>query len=125
MRGRDFFSTFRGHRVPNVNFIGRKTWWFSLSGAFVLLSLIGLFARGLNYSIDFKGGSQLEFPNRSGASELVSRVDRTVARSTFKPDSSSSRTMPALLMSTSSRAKVFLITSRKAWMLSAEVTSSG
>ena len=68
MRGRDFFSTFRGHRVPNVNFIGRKAWWFSLSGAFVLLSLIGLFARGLNYSIDFKGGSQLEFPNRSGAS---------------------------------------------------------
>mgnify|MGYP003296426744 CR=1 FL=1 len=61
MRGRDFFSTFRGHRVPNVNFIGRKTWWFSVSGAFVLLSLIGLFARGLNYSIDFKGGSQLSF----------------------------------------------------------------
>jgi preprotein translocase subunit SecF len=68
MRGRDVFSTFRGHRVPNVNFIGRRYWWFGFSGAFVLLSVVGLFARGLNFSIDFKGGSQLAFPNRSGAS---------------------------------------------------------
>jgi preprotein translocase subunit SecF len=68
MRIRDAVATFRGHRVPNLNLIGRRTWWFTLSGTFILLSLVGLFLRGLNFSIEFKGGSQLEFQDKSGAS---------------------------------------------------------
>src|SRR5919197_1251105 len=60
-------ATFRGHHIPSIDFLGRKRWWFALSGAFVVLSLVGLFARGLNFSIDFKGGALLEFPNKSGA----------------------------------------------------------
>jgi preprotein translocase subunit SecF len=58
-------STFRGHREPHFDFIGRTWYWFALSGFFVLLSLIGLFAKGLNYSIDFKGGAQLQYPNET------------------------------------------------------------
>ena len=61
-------GTFRGHRVPNIDFMGRKKWWFALSGFFIVLSLVGLFARGLNFSIEFKGGALLQFPNKSGAS---------------------------------------------------------
>src|SRR5712691_10937586 len=68
MRIREAISTFRGHRVPNIELIGRKSWWFALSGALIVLSLVGLFASGLNFSIDFKGGSLLSFPDRSGAS---------------------------------------------------------
>jgi preprotein translocase subunit SecF len=68
MRIRDAISTFRGHRVPNFNIVDRKWWGFGLSGVFILLSLTGLVASGLNYSIDFKGGSVLQFPDRSGAS---------------------------------------------------------
>jgi preprotein translocase subunit SecF len=68
VRIRDAAATFRGHRVPNLNLIGRRTWWFALSGTFILLSLVGLFVRGLNFSIEFKGGSQLEFQDKSGAS---------------------------------------------------------
>jgi preprotein translocase subunit SecF len=68
MNLRESISTFRGHRVPELNVIARRNWWFALSGFFILMSLIGLFARGLNFSIEFKGGSLLEFPNRSGAS---------------------------------------------------------
>src|SRR5881227_1544550 len=68
MNVRRAVATFRGHHVPNVDFIGRKRIWFALSGFLVLLSLVGLFARGLNFSIAFKGGALLEFPNRSGAS---------------------------------------------------------
>jgi len=34
---------------------------------FILLSLVGLIVNGLNFSIEFKGGSQLQFPNKSGA----------------------------------------------------------
>jgi preprotein translocase subunit SecF len=68
MSVRSAFSTFRGHRVPNVDFMGRKNWWFALSGFFIVISLVGLFARGLNFSIEFKGGALLVFPDRSGAS---------------------------------------------------------
>jgi len=68
VRIRDAVATFRGHRVPNLNLIGRRNWWFALSGTFILLSLVGLFVRGLNFSIEFKGGSQLELQDESGAS---------------------------------------------------------
>jgi preprotein translocase SecF subunit len=73
-------ATFRGHRVPNIDFLSRKRVrvWFGLSGAFIVLALVGLIARGLNFSIEFRGGSQLEFPNRSGAS--VGDYDRVMSR---------------------------------------------
>jgi preprotein translocase subunit SecF len=68
MRFREAVSTFRGHRVPSIDFIRRRNWWFALSGAFIVLSLVGLIAQGLNFSIEFKGGSILELPNKKGAS---------------------------------------------------------
>jgi preprotein translocase subunit SecF len=78
MNLRDSISTFRGHRVPELDLIARRNWWFALSGLFIVLSLTGLVARGLNFSIEFKGGSLLEFPNRSGAS--VSDYQAVMAR---------------------------------------------
>ncbi|MFL5737384.1 MAG: protein translocase subunit SecF [Actinomycetota bacterium] len=66
MRLHEAVSTFRGHRVPHLRIIEHKTWWFTISGAFVVLSLLGLFARGLNLSIDFEGGAQLQYPDNTG-----------------------------------------------------------
>ncbi len=68
MRVREAVNTFRGHRVPAIRLVERKNWWFALSGFFIVLSLVGLFARGLNFSIDFKGGALLTLPDQSGAS---------------------------------------------------------
>lgn len=68
MNLRTALSTFRGHRVPHVDFIGRRNYWFALSGVLIALSLFGLFYRGLNFSIAFTGGASLEFQNASGAS---------------------------------------------------------
>jgi len=65
---RQAVNTFRGHRVPHLNLIAHKRWWFALSGLFIVLSFVGLIARGLNFSIEFKGGSLLQFPNTSGGS---------------------------------------------------------
>ncbi len=67
MNIRRAIATFRGNHVPTIDFLGRRKWWFALSGTFIVLSLVGMFARGLNYSIDFKGGAQLQFPDKSGA----------------------------------------------------------
>ena len=54
-------NTFRGHRVPNLNLVAHKRWWFALSGTFIVLSLFGLIFRGLNFSIEFKGGTEFAF----------------------------------------------------------------
>jgi preprotein translocase subunit SecF len=67
MNLREAVNTFRGHRVPHLNLIAHKRWWFALSGLFIVLSLTGLIARGLNFSIEFEGGTLLQFPNASGA----------------------------------------------------------
>jgi preprotein translocase subunit SecF len=68
MTWRHLSETFRGHRVPTMNIIGRRNMWFAISGAFIVLSLVGLAFRGLNFSIEFTGGALLQFPNTSGAS---------------------------------------------------------
>jgi preprotein translocase subunit SecF len=58
---RHAIATFRGNRVPNFQIIKHRNWWFALSGFFIVLSLVGLFGRGLNYSIAFSGGAQLTY----------------------------------------------------------------
>jgi preprotein translocase subunit SecF len=42
----------------SVNFVGRKKLWYTISGCILLISVLALLFRGLDYSIDFKGGSQ-------------------------------------------------------------------
>jgi len=54
-------ATYRGHTIPKFRFIERRDLWFAISGAVIVLSLIGLFFRGLNWSIDFEGGAQLQY----------------------------------------------------------------
>src|SRR5437588_4893638 len=75
MNVREAVSTFRGHRQPRLSIIRHRMWWFGLSGLFIVLSLLGLFVRGLNYSIDFNGGAQLQYPNpRSVSATQVTSV---------------------------------------------------
>jgi preprotein translocase subunit SecF len=78
MNLREATATFRGHRTPTIDFIGRRRIWFALSGFLIVLSLVGLIVRQLNFSIAFTGGSLLEFQNRSGAS--VADYQRVMAR---------------------------------------------
>ena len=40
----------------SFDFIGNRRWWFGISSAIILISIISLCTRGLNPSIDFKGG---------------------------------------------------------------------
>jgi len=46
----------------SFDFVGRQRLWYSISGLILVLSLVGLFARGLNFTVDFKGGSVFKFP---------------------------------------------------------------
>ena len=61
MNVRHAVATYRGHTIPHFPIIERRKIWYAFSGALIVLSLIGFFARGLNYSIDFEGGAQIEY----------------------------------------------------------------
>ena len=44
------------------NFVGRRWWGFGISIAFVVVTVVSLFAQGLNLGIDFNGGVAWEVP---------------------------------------------------------------
>jgi SecD/SecF fusion protein len=50
-----------GDRWKKYDFIGRRNWWFALSGVILVAGAISMGARGLNEGIDFTGGSQFDF----------------------------------------------------------------
>jgi preprotein translocase subunit SecF len=47
-------------KTPNIDFMGKRRVWFAISAAIVLLSLLSVLFRGLNWGIDFTGGTLLE-----------------------------------------------------------------
>jgi len=48
------------HNVPHIHFMDMRKWTGSLSIIIVLLSLFFLVTKGLNFGLDFTGGTQLE-----------------------------------------------------------------
>ena len=37
----------------SYDFVGRKRRWYTISGAILLVSILGLFLHGLDFSVDF------------------------------------------------------------------------
>lgn len=68
MNLREAVSHYRGHTIPHLRVVEQRNRWFLLSGIVIALSLGGLLFRGLNLSIDFEGGAQLQYADRSGVS---------------------------------------------------------
>jgi preprotein translocase subunit SecF len=57
---------FRGQEEFHLDIVGHRRLWFSISGVLILISIVALFAPGLNLGIDFTGGALLEYPNAAG-----------------------------------------------------------
>jgi len=72
---------YRGYEAPHLEIVHRRNWWFLLSGAVILLALVGLFVRGLNFSIDFTGGSLITYENRADVS--VEKVRSLLAQAPY------------------------------------------
>ncbi|MFN8167220.1 MAG: protein translocase subunit SecF [Candidatus Nanopelagicales bacterium] len=53
----------------SYDFVGKRRRWYALSGVFLVLALVGLFGRGLNLGIEFKGGSEFTVPNTTASVE--------------------------------------------------------
>jgi SecD/SecF fusion protein len=48
-------------RFLQIDFMGKRRLWFAISGAIILIGAISLGVQGLNFGIDFKGGTQISF----------------------------------------------------------------
>ncbi len=48
------------HKTTSFPFMATRRWWYALSALLITASLVMFFTRGLNLSIDFTGGTQVE-----------------------------------------------------------------
>jgi preprotein translocase subunit SecF len=55
----------------SINFVGRKRLWYAMSGAILLISIVAVLVRGLDFSVDFKGGAIFQFPASSASLSQV------------------------------------------------------
>ena len=53
----------------SYDFVGRRRRWYAVSGAIVIIALVGLFGRGLNLGIEFRGGSEFRVPGTTASVE--------------------------------------------------------
>jgi preprotein translocase subunit SecF len=51
--GNDLYS---GRR--SIDFVGRTRIWYAISGAIIVAAILGLYFRGLNFGLEFRGGAQ-------------------------------------------------------------------
>jgi preprotein translocase subunit SecF len=58
-------------RIPNINFMGMRQIGFGLSILLTIASIALFLTRGLNYGIDFSGGTIIEVRNTTGPADLV------------------------------------------------------
>ena len=60
----------------SVEFVGRQRLWYTISGAILVVSAVALIVFGLNFSVDFKGGSVYQF---AAGTSTISQVRQTVS----------------------------------------------
>jgi len=46
----------------SIDFVSRKKLWYTISGCILVISMVALIFRGLDFSVDFKGGSLFTVP---------------------------------------------------------------
>jgi preprotein translocase subunit SecF len=42
----------------SINFVGRTRLWYTISGVIIVAAILGLYFRGLNFGLEFRGGAQ-------------------------------------------------------------------
>jgi preprotein translocase subunit SecF len=55
----------------SINFVGRQRLWYTISGCILVIAIVALIARGLVFSVEFKGGAVFTFPTSSASLSQV------------------------------------------------------
>jgi len=62
----------------SIDFVGRQRTWYTISGIILVVCVAALLIRGLNFSVEFKGGSIYQFP--ATASMTAGEISRVVSQ---------------------------------------------
>ncbi|MGH9078309.1 MAG: protein translocase subunit SecF, partial [Acidimicrobiales bacterium] len=84
-RANPFQRLFRGETA--FDFAGRWRRWFAISGLVILIGIVSLGVRGINFSIDFKGGTQWTVPTTASvpaARAAVGAVNANLSQATVQ-----------------------------------------
>jgi preprotein translocase subunit SecF len=79
-----FARLYRGQ--THYDFINRWRYWFAISGTVIALGVIALFVSGLNFSIDFRGGTVWEVPTTASVATVradLGKISSTLDQSTI------------------------------------------
>jgi preprotein translocase subunit SecF len=103
----------------SIDFVGRKWLWYGVSGLIVLLAVIGLSIQGLNYGIEFTGGTQYKvtLPNDKVTQDNADELREAVGSLGIQKASSP-------VVSTSGEQSILVQTEELTNAESAEVTQS-
>jgi preprotein translocase subunit SecF len=63
----------------SIDFIGRQKTWYAFSGVLIVLALLGIFARGLNFGIEFRGGSEFRLTGVSDTSGYEEKAKAAIS----------------------------------------------
>ncbi len=75
----------------SFDIVGRRKTWYSISAVLIVLSLIGLFGRGINFGIEFRGGSEFRVSDVTNTQDYETTAADAVALAA--PDSEASVTL--------------------------------
>jgi len=75
----------------SFDIVGRRKLWYTMSAGLIVLSLIGLFGRGLNFGIEFRGGSEFRVSEVASTQEYEEIASEAVDQAA--PDSEASVTL--------------------------------
>ena len=63
----------------SIDFLGRRRLWYAISAALVLIAVGGILFRGLNLSVDFRGGNDFRVPVSSASTQVQQQVRSAVS----------------------------------------------
>jgi preprotein translocase subunit SecF len=61
-----------------IDFVGRQKTWYAVSAVIIILALVGIFGRGLNLGLEFRGGSELRVSGVSTSGDFESKAKEAV-----------------------------------------------
>ncbi len=64
----------------SIDFIGRQKTWYAVSAVLIVLALVGIFARGLNFGIEFRGGSEFRINSVSSTQGYEQKAQTAVQK---------------------------------------------
>ncbi len=57
----------------SLDFVGRQKTWYAISGLILVVSIVSLLTLGLNFGVEFKGGTVFQFPAKANSTTEMAR----------------------------------------------------